>query len=366
LKIVNLLSELTVVIVSYERQPYLDRQINFWSDKKAKVEILDGSALFWPRAHEKSFPPNVAYWHIPDTIEKRFAFAVDRIKTKYAVLMSDDEFYLPSALQSCLFELERSYELVACKGLSLGFHWSTDMVVGYQFYPGLRGYAIDQDDPKKRMIAHMNSYQMATLWAVMKSEVFKKTLIAMSYSGPYGSAAVGEIQTSLVTAWFGKCKVIDELMWLRSFENKNIWWAFGRQSFHEWYSNPQNEKEVDNFNEAIIRSINVNDLNEKQTRIDINEAILAYVVSQFNRKRFSTNILNRLRISITKHVPLNIKIQLKNLIAILQNKGGFKIPAELTLLHAAINLSNTGTRVNFKELTEISELITQFHFENSN
>ena len=37
------LSELTIVIPSYEREDYLKRQILFWSNYTAKIVILDGS-----------------------------------------------------------------------------------------------------------------------------------------------------------------------------------------------------------------------------------------------------------------------------------------------------------------------------------
>lgn len=289
-----ILSQLTVVIPTYNRQEFLHRQISFWGATDCHVEILDGSEKAWGNSSVVKYP-NISYNHLPVNIESRLRFVIDKIDTKYAVLLSDDEFYSISALQTCIRELETASDLVACKGVAIGFRYAGGEVIGSVLYPHLRGYKIEHDNPFDRIIEHMSFYQMATLWSVMKVDSFKRCLMAIS-SGPYSSAAVGEIAYSLTAAWLGKCKVIDELMWFRSFENKNIWNSFGHLSVEDWYTNEKFRNEVDRFLSATVAAVQVDQTTIPRLENKFEEALRTYISHiELSKRPSSKSILGKVR-----------------------------------------------------------------------
>jgi glycosyltransferase domain-containing protein len=346
----RILSHLTVVIPSFGRHAYLERGIGYWRNTGVTLIILDGSPKAWEP--NISLPFNIHYWHIPESIEKRFLFAASLVETRYAILLSDDEFMLLSGLESCIRYLDEQVDFVSCKGAALGFQYIKGVTAGNQIYPNLRSsYSVNQATPLMRMIQHMRPYNMTTLWAVMRKDVFTATLRAMG-GGPFKSAAAGEMQTSLLASYFGKCHVIDELVWLRSFENKNIWWDAGNCSILTWYMHPENSGEVERFFQTIEAQA-VGSVGSDTT--PIREWLIAAMAEYIHGSRQlpeSKSARNRITSIIREHTPEILKSIFR------------KPPLRLTM--AAKKLSHSGVRVNFEELSKIESLILKFHLTKSN
>ena len=244
---------LTIIIPSFQRQQYVKRQIEYWSRFNVRIEILDGSPNSIFEKSEKTIG-SIRYWHLPVSIEERLKFSVGLVDTEYAALLSDDEFFIPSACDSCIQFLEMNPDFGSCKGQALGFYWDK-IVVSKNIYRGLHGYKVVADKGEERMIEHMCNYEMATLWSVQRSKVFKAALSALGEGSIYSTAAAGEAQISLVSAFLGKVKVFDELMWLRSFENENIWWSYGDLSLKDWWLDDRFGLEHKSFIRSICDGI---------------------------------------------------------------------------------------------------------------
>lgn len=276
------LNDLTIVIPSYERQPFIKRQVNFWSKFKAKIIILDGSKTpISEYLSNKKLKKNITYFHLPISIEERFKYVQKLIKTKYSALLSDDEYFVPSALKRCINELKNNQDLVSCKGQAIWFQYLDRKILCLEAYKNLNSFQIEDESPFLRMKNHMHDYKILTLWSVMKSDVFIKTMKAISYYSAYKSAAVAEIQTSLIASYSGKCGTVKELMWFRSGENKSIWWSFGNQQFHTWYLDYKNKKEKDIFLESILVAL---ELKISQENIQmIKSAVNIYVNNRGSR-----------------------------------------------------------------------------------
>lgn len=365
------LAELTVVIPSYGRQAYLGRQVKAWAGTAAKVIMLDGSPAPWEGSHQ--LPPNIEYWHRPTSIEERFRFVIDKLETPYSILLSDDELYVPSALSECIHEISRNPGCVACKGIPLGFNWVRGVVTGREVYPGLRGLRIDQDTPEERVLAHFAPYNMATLWAVIATDVFKKTLRAASAAGPFRGVGVVEKQISLVTAWSGKCHVINELMWLRSEENPNIWDS-ERQTYHDWYTDRRNQAEIDAFLRAPAEIVARPGAPAKHTQAAMRRAVDAYMshregVAREQRAKMTTSarvraaILDivpqrtraRLRARVGEMVPAPAKTAMRTL------RGAREPVPGPSLMEAARTLAAKGVKVDYPQLERLHDLIVDFH-----
>jgi glycosyltransferase domain-containing protein len=219
----DMLSELTVIIPTYNRHPFISRSIAFWKNKRATVCILDGSKDPVDRQLQADFPSNISYYHLPVGIVERLKFACSLIKTDYVILQGDDEFFSHSALQRCIQELKSDIELVSCGGVAMGFSFdrSNNRVSGHQVYPELLGRQIQEDSPCERMFRHMSNYSPSSIYSVVKSKVWIDA-IQPFLNNEMTLFAIGELQFELGICYYGKSKIIPQLTWFRSNENANI------------------------------------------------------------------------------------------------------------------------------------------------
>jgi len=242
------LSELALVVPTYNRQMYALRQSHFWSGSPVTLYVLDGTSTPINVKYLKNLGENIHYYHFPYSIEERYGKAVELIDTPYVSLLCDDEFFIPSALNHCIEELKAHKDFVAYAGCCLGFHSSKKGIAGVQFQTGWRNITIDGATATERIIAHMNPYKVTTTYAVQTADTWKKTMKIITkhrFSSPY----IPEFQFEFATSYQGKSKVIEELMCLRNLENDAI-------DFHKWnrnmplgkwINNPLNEEEVKIF-----------------------------------------------------------------------------------------------------------------------
>lgn len=347
------LSRLTLVIPSYCRQNYILRQMDYWSSFEVRLIVLDGSP--YPNDIPNSLMDirRYFYQHYPVSIEKRLGKSISLVETEYIALLSDDEFFVPTALESCIKFLDENPDYSACKGRAVGFGYGKKSVYGKLVYPGLAGYHIDKDNGEARMRQHMAAYEMASLWSVQRIDVFRECMKAISSGPAYSSAAVGELQISLISAKFGKIKVLEQLMWLRSFENRNIWWQSGNLDIATWWRNSNMSDEHIRFTRTITSAkLLGNDLEEIPDEHSTANAVEVYVMFQEQKK------LNSKR---GKFFGNTVTLMLRN--AIKRCILGFRdsIKNKPSLLATANELMVSGVRVDLDELKNIESAIRKFH-----
>jgi glycosyltransferase domain-containing protein len=247
--------KLSIVILTYERQKYVLRNLSFWSDKDVSLYILDGSQT--SIAQEKIHNPrgNITYLHLPLSIAKRMCIAANLVRSEYVTFLADDEFFLPSALDACIRELEMDSNLVACCGHRLPKLTTSDLVVHQtQVSPeGTGSGGIYDDSPIKRMYDHMESYAPSSIYAVCRSKVWKHAVGAASDVCRSNNVAI-EIMFELIMSFCGKIKVINQLMWIRSAEENSL--VSGIEvEFDEWFSDPRATDDVSKFINGVTNSL---------------------------------------------------------------------------------------------------------------
>lgn len=354
---VSNLSRLTVVVPTYERHAYISRQVEFWARTDAHLLVLDGSANPHTEVSKFESCDNVAYVHAPVSIEERLGLCNDLITTEYCSLLSDDEFFLPFAVESAVAFLDENIDYSSCKGTALGFGWDGKNVYGQVVYPMLHGYGVHAKDGSERMREHMDPYQMASLWSVQRAKVFFACTKAISCGPSYSSAAAGEMQVSLISAYLGKIKVLDQLMWLRSFENKNIWWSFGRLSICDWWEAPILSHERQRFVNSIIEAIALTN-SQVLSSSDVRSAVEVYVDGQRPTKSISwmASIRHAVRVRFSNET-VN---WLKNILKMSGIVGGsLKPPSRVHLSDFIESKENSDSTK--RELRDIYDLVSRFH-----
>ncbi len=207
------LSDLTLIIPSYNRQRYALRCMAYWSGKGVKVHLIDGSPKAIPASSFDELENNVTYHHDPRSVYDRLKFGKDLVNTKYASLLSEDEFFLPSGIQASIDELDADPSLVACTGRTLGFHAKDGRVSGYLVYEIMQNYAVLSEDPIERMVYHMSNYTPSTVYAINRTETWKSAISIMaeidySTSESFPARALIELQFEISVCFYGKSRVI--------------------------------------------------------------------------------------------------------------------------------------------------------------
>jgi glycosyltransferase domain-containing protein len=108
---VELLSELTIVIPTYNRPLELERAIEYWRDLPVTVHILDGSEKPWfPVGNLIGDSPAIFYHHLPNESEygfydnycERINMGLSLVNSKFSALIADDDFFTLSGLTRAL------------------------------------------------------------------------------------------------------------------------------------------------------------------------------------------------------------------------------------------------------------------------
>ena len=215
------LSDLTVVIPTYLRSEYVRRQFNYWRGSDARVVILDGSPE--PQDVPDSLKSeNICYVHSGTSFPQRLSTAGQFVKTRYCVMLSDDEFFAFSGLRSAIAKLNTDPEVLGCVGRCLYFFVDQGRFLLKDAYrewvpfsdaAATQRIRLDEDLPPRK--THMAHY------AVMRSEAWVE-IMENAYRQTFSSAYTYERLVNLQRSILGRTVILEHLLWFRSMENRNI------------------------------------------------------------------------------------------------------------------------------------------------
>jgi glycosyltransferase domain-containing protein len=360
----SLLSKLTILVPTYERPSYALRNIGFWSGSEVTVHILDGSSQQMPAEQRSGFEANIHYHHLPIPLSERLSVACDYVKTDYVALLGDDDFFLPSGLESCLVELEIDCSLVSCMGRCLAFKLSGTTVVGWPAYTEMTGYQINQEEPKERMVAHMSSYTCSTIYSVVRAAVWKHAVSILGRRRFLVFAMV-EFQFEMAVAFLGKSRVIPVAMWLRSQENESIGRGGDAIRVRAWWKLADRRADREEFFRIMGEALSFNTGMMYDFIVSgIKKACDAYVDCHYRRERGtlleqSRTAVKRLKSAVGKRIPERIKKILRSSVFFQRRAPASKV--ENSLLNAARDLQRSGVQTSLQEVTMVKELVARFH-----
>ena len=112
---IELLSELTIIIPTYNRPLELERAIEYWRDTPVTVHILDGSEKPWFPVGKILGASTITYHNLsPESGEsfgknyvRRISFGRNLPFTKYVALCADDDFFTVSGMCEIISILEK-------------------------------------------------------------------------------------------------------------------------------------------------------------------------------------------------------------------------------------------------------------------
>ena len=248
------LTNLTIVIPTYERPAYLFRQITYLSKWKTRVEIVDGSAQPLDGELTKLIErfPHINYRHCHASYTERVFLACERIKTPYAMCLADDDFYLQSGLVSAIKELESDSNAAACMGQCLGFDRFNQGHYYFLYGSNLRNYSVNAVSAAKRIAEGMEGYRSATSYAVFRTSAFLKVWAKRENMSCLEAV---EYEHAIRTYLCGGLITTPAIYWLRSFETQPVASAIdGNRAidFAKWCNDVIFNRECESFKLRIL------------------------------------------------------------------------------------------------------------------
>jgi glycosyltransferase domain-containing protein len=269
------LSDLTIIIPTYERPNYLLRQIAYLSKWHVSVKIVDGSSNPLDKKFSEYIKrfPHITYVNSPISYTDRIQEASDSITTSFAMCLADDDIYLQSGLLSAIKTLKTSDRMVACMGQSFGFDTNDKNYSIFNYGDSLREYVVNGNSVSERILNGIRNYRSAASYAVFKTPTFKRvwtkrasmpSLEAIEYEHAIRTYAEGELATT------------PDIYWLRSFESQPIASEIegSRQNTFEAFA--RNDRYKDPFNIFRARII---ELMSKNMPIEMADATFDEVVN---------------------------------------------------------------------------------------
>ncbi|CAM8363595.1 Glycosyltransferase domain [Candidatus Methylopumilus universalis] len=349
------LYDLTLIVPTFNRQSFALRNMRYWSGRDIVMHVMDGTKLGLTPLQLAQLDDNIHYHHMPElSIGERLNEAIDLIETPYVTFLSDDEFFIPSALSSCISQLKADDELVSCMGLSIQFEYKNGNVIGRRFYQSLENYSLLQTDALERMLAHMDPYVMSSMNSVVRSVVWKRSMRLLCI-GDLSTFNIGELLFELAVCFQGKTKVISEIMWLRSYENKIIIDHAKTKSFFIWWRSDDKSEDRSKLL-SCISSILTKTSNEREMVKSFMLLALNRYVNTYDKIIIGKDFFNDIIVKIWLLIPNNIKNILRLVL-----KPFIKFNTTNLILLVAKEWSHEGVKTNFIELCEIEKVIQYFY-----
>lgn len=358
---------LTVVIFSYNRHKYLIRTINYWLNYKVKLLVLDGSEIKLDDICLHN--DNVKYINKFRCIFDRLYRSSDYIQTEFMVLACDDEFYLPSALTSCINFLIKDKNYSSCGGRVIGFNFQKKYkkVFGYEQYPGLKNFYLEHNNPIERVKKHFSNYEPAHFYSVRRSTNWRQ-ISKHIFKKDFKIYALPEIQLEFLEMISGKSKIIPELMWLR---NKELNLILKTNSDHNslltsienWWYDKNCKKEKNNFLYTMKKACDeiLIGKNFKITENEISKLFEIYINSKLNKVKPNKKFFKRI-IDLITHEKIThlFSYRIKNLIKRITNWKKYVLDSNNDLLKQARKLETEKVSVNYDELNQVILTIKKF------
>ena len=217
-------SDLSVVILTRNREKYLIRNVKYWSNTNAKIIVADGSDESL-KSRLSEFNESLIYIHCKDSPEHRLYLAGQFIESPFTIIVADDDLLLFSGIKKCIDFLYSNPSYVSALGTALSFEKNGSSVSFFDLYPeNIEFGNVSHENCWDRSDYHLSNYAHTTMYAVLKSDVF----INLSKSLKGITKLDGNLLELIIEyciSYSGKTMVIDEITWLRGNECPPNWKA---------------------------------------------------------------------------------------------------------------------------------------------
>ena len=315
---IELLSQLTIVIPTYNQPLKLERAIEYWRDTPVTVHILDGSDKPWFPVGVLSLASNISYNHIPskpgeqwlDNYVRRLEFATSLTKTKYSALCAEDDSFSIVGLRTALGLLENNLNLDAVVGQTLGFLPHVNSVRWWLRY-GVSSFGSvfswDAD-----AVVRLRRSDLRLYYGVVRTDLWNKRVQIVksnTWLGPRWESLFQDVSRAMFRAIS-----INHVVWFRfktvihPHEAEHVY-------MREWSNGQGSDNEVDAYVDILVEAVCLGNpgLDQHQIKKKIRKFVKNHPESRGQFPRFKTlkiailmKLFSRLDESTVSNFPAGI------------------------------------------------------------
>ena len=353
---VALLSELTIIIPTYNRPLELERAIEYWRDTPITVHILDGSEKPWFPVGPLPRALNTTYHHFPIREEEgqkenylyRIKTGVALSNTKYSALCADDDIFLLEGVAKAIKLIKSNKNIDSVTGQNCWYlNTNTDVL---WIKEGSQNCEIERFHPEiSRRI--FSKVLIPNYYGIFKTEIWKQ-IHEVQTSYCFKNLVCNEFLTHFLILILSRNFVINSHLWVRNHNHPNPSGISDNQvKFGDWINHKKNREEVEIFIKTLSNSILTIDPSISRNTA---ENLVRLMLSRVPRNRptykqmFERKVKSRLLFSLS-YLPKIVRHELF-----------IRLPYQLQE-----RIGNDDFKINFKPTHFVEEEISRsFEFKN--
>ena len=256
---IELLSDLTIVIPTYNRPLELKRSIEYWKNTPVKLIVVDGSEtpnIWCARNH------NIAYHHRYSKntdpmlgLGSRLVFGSSLSKTKYSAVCGDDDFLTVTGLIQALKILNLRSEINAVSGHTLTYaRIGRKLSWYYKYHPKKNFTSLEGDSIAKKLLVKKSWF----LTAVCRTNIWKEFLSISYEEKPFSRVhhyANEWIMFKLSKAMFNS-KYLEMVTHIRQ-DTIHGWNIAPVSSWRDFLCDPRNDIYVEDISQQLAKGFNL-------------------------------------------------------------------------------------------------------------
>jgi glycosyltransferase domain-containing protein len=258
---VELLSELTIVIPTYNRPFELERAIEYWRDLPVTVHILDGSEKPWFPVGVLPGTLKISFHHFPQIVDedwkdnyiRRMKFASELCNSRFVALCSDDDFFTVEGLKVALKSLRDDIcDVVLGKSAQYLFRDGKFEWKRVNFT-----WRSDAASLSKDLTVRFQSTQgVSTYYGIFKSQYWKELRLS-SVEEKFSNVGAIENISDYLSKVLCRLLVIQEYLWVTNYPDKTYKNAPHKvEKFSSWLLDDKNRHEGERFIHVLENGLN--------------------------------------------------------------------------------------------------------------
>ena len=215
---IELLSELTIIIPTFNRPRELERSIEYWRNTPVTIHIVDGSKTPWFPIGRLRDISNISYHHIPPEDNeglwgnycRRMRYGSVLPTTKYSALCADDDAFTISGLCAILNTFENDLTIDAMIGRAACYERTETTPIWHLRYADLRNNSeYRSDDVSVRLLN--DSRAPFIYYGIAKTALWRQ-LVQISFK--YEILTTEKLMR-IVDRALCRIQIIESIVWLR-------------------------------------------------------------------------------------------------------------------------------------------------------
>lgn len=251
---IKLLSELTIIIQTYNRPLELERVIEYWRDLPVTVFIIDGSERPWFSIGVLPTLSKIYYHHLPqnhgessmENYCRRMEFASHLPTTKFSALCADDDFFTIRGMIHLCQRLTVDKSVDSLVGICAEYTTVEQKELLWNLrYTEWKASSNSQSDNLRDRVLDTSSV-FYLYYAIMRTECWRATIFN-TFKISYNHHYFHEHAMNLICRAYGKSSFEKRIYWVKKYYEPNPGVPLPLIREADWFRNPENDLEINNF-----------------------------------------------------------------------------------------------------------------------